>query len=481
MSKEEPAVPTMQYASRPASRIRHKIAHLFISFLVLVDLVISASADSETILSLSAFPFGVDTGNSTVVDFWTAQPVIPTSRIELHVRVDVGGDFEMVIKSRPDLSLDSDVWLTLRIGADVNRAPEHRLRLAQFFSLNIGATGPMHIDASLSYGEEIIAISSLAFEIAPLGSEFTPHSCLMGAEAREIGTNNDETTPPPVCMPRDLVDAYTMSGRAVVNILYFDDKSDRSEKTYPQYSRDQIESFVQMARNREEYYYGYTDTFLYAALDRHSIRGQTVLIVGSNVPWYESICIAFGASTCVTLEYNELRYEHEDINTVSVAEWSSMRAKGTPCDMKRSPANCRFDSVWSISSFEHDGLGRYGDPINPNADLSAMENLLDNVDPQSGLVFLSVPVGSDTVQWNEGRIYGAERLRLLLARYVVLSTFGVLLSAVASGDGPALVAAQARHARLAPKEAFQPVLVLAPSGIGGGAWKTLSSSPTSLS
>lgn len=32
-----------------------------------------------------------------------------------------------------------------------------------------------------------------------------------------------------------------------------------------------------------------------------------------------------------------------------------------------------FDAVVSISSYEHDGLGRYGDPINPDGDLIAME------------------------------------------------------------------------------------------------------------
>ena len=186
--------------------------------------------------------------------------------------------------------------------------------------------------------------------------------------------------------------------------------------------------------------------------------------------------MAFGAASCVTLEYNTLRYKHEGVATFTVAEWAAMRAAGAPCDWKNSPANCRFDSVWSISSFEHDGLGRYGDPLNPNADLSAMANVLDYVDPKAGVVVLSVPMGRDSVQWNEGRIYGVERLPLLLARYEVLSAFGVPLSTVTSRDGPALVAAQLRHARMAPKEAFQPVLVLAPSDMGGGAGKATTES-----
>jgi hypothetical protein len=31
----------------------------------------------------------------------------------------------------------------------------------------------------------------------------------------------------------------------------------------------------------------------------------------------------------------------------------------------------KVDFAWSFSSFEHDGLGRYGDPLNPFAELTA--------------------------------------------------------------------------------------------------------------
>lgn len=31
-----------------------------------------------------------------------------------------------------------------------------------------------------------------------------------------------------------------------------------------------------------------------------------------------------------------------------------------------------FDAIVSFSGLEHDGLGRYGDPLNPYGDLSAM-------------------------------------------------------------------------------------------------------------
>lgn len=45
-----------------------------------------------------------------------------------------------------------------------------------------------------------------------------------------------------------------------------------------------------------------------------------------------------------------------------------------------------------MCSFDHDGLGRYGDPINPEGDLVAMGTVMD-VLKEGGLLFLTVPIG----------------------------------------------------------------------------------------
>jgi hypothetical protein len=67
----------------------------------------------------------------------------------------------------------------------------------------------------------------------------------------------------------------------------------------------------------------------------------------------------------VTLEYNRLEYEHPHIHTRTVEEWTRERASKVPCDwVVGSYANCKFDAIWSISSFEHDGLGRSADLSN---------------------------------------------------------------------------------------------------------------------
>jgi hypothetical protein len=78
----------------------------------------------------------------------------------------------------------------------------------------------------------------------------------------------------------------------------------------------------------------------------------------------------------------------------------------------------------SYSSFEHDGLGRYGDPLNPDGDIRAMEEAHRFLE-QNGILFLGVPLGQDCIVWNLHRIYGKNRLPRLLKGYKLIDVFDV--------------------------------------------------------
>ena len=82
----------------------------------------------------------------------------------------------------------------------------------------------------------------------------------------------------------------------------------------------------------------------------------------------------------------------------------------------------KTDVAISFSSFEHDGLGRYGDPLNPNGDLEAMQTARDFL-KDDGFMFLGVPQGEDCLVWNAHRIYGEKRLPLLLKGWNTEATF----------------------------------------------------------
>ena len=146
-----------------------------------------------------------------------------------------------------------------------------------------------------------------------------------------------------------------------------------------------------------------------AILDSCSVKGKTVAVMGSILPWYESIVLANGGQP-TAIDYNQTFYDHPEIKQTTISEYWKNPEK--------------FDCAFSISSFEHDGLGRYGDPINPNGDIRAMKEM-KSIIKKDGLLYLAVPTGIDKIVWNAHRVYGNIRFPLLFDQWEVLGTVGM--------------------------------------------------------
>lgn len=223
---------------------------------------------------------------------------------------------------------------------------------------------------------------------------------------------------PPSQMPEELRDAYTLGGRVPVARMFVDDTNGGKGSHY-RYPRADIDHMLTAARRElataRRLWSGGTDedmppalqrrqrSWVAAALARHGpalLAGKRVAVYGSMEPWYECLALAAGAAHVTTIEYNRLTYDHPNITTLTVSQ-------------ARAEPPRPFDAALSISSFDHDGLGRYGDPIEPAADLAAMRAARDLLLP-GGTLLLTVPVGPDVVVWNLHRRYGRARLPLLL-------------------------------------------------------------------
>lgn len=212
---------------------------------------------------------------------------------------------------------------------------------------------------------------------------------------------------PPREIPRELRRDYTMNGRAQVKFLYYD--STYSSDKPKIYTRDIIDQYIHKAKAGVNFYYKKTDACLYTALKKYSLEDQEVAVMGSTDPWYEAVALAYGAKP-TTIEYNRIISRDPRLVILTNEEFD------------RNPR--QFDAALSISSFEHDGLGRYGDPLDPNGDSKTMAKMKSVVKP-GGLLFLALPVGHDTVVWNAHRIYGHIRLTKLLKGWKVIDFFGV--------------------------------------------------------
>lgn len=199
-----------------------------------------------------------------------------------------------------------------------------------------------------------------------------------------------------------------MNGKIPV-IYQFRDDSYPSDRPII-FSAKEIKHLMKNALAKQLHYYGITDSYLYQALDefKDHIENKNVAIIGSTTPWYESILLSYGAHP-TTIDYNKIVSEDPRVEVMTTKEF------------EENPKT--FDAILSISSIEHDGLGRYGDPICPTADLETMERAKKMLN-QDGILILSVPVGKDCLVWNLHRVYGKLRLKALLKGWRVLGYFG---------------------------------------------------------
>jgi hypothetical protein len=80
------------------------------------------------------------------------------------------------------------------------------------------------------------------------------------------------------------------------------------------------------------------------------------------------------------------------------------------CDLTK--LKFKSNSIKSLScmhTIEHIGLGRYGDPIDPNGDIKAI-NELKRVTAKSGNLLIVVPIGKSKIEFNAHRIYSYKQI-----------------------------------------------------------------------
>ena len=302
-------------------------------------------------------------------------------------------------------------------------------------------------------------LNSLLGTMSTSGSALAAQNVVASRHPRELfrgsalRSKEPVVTPPRAVRP-SLVGEYTMDGRASQESWYLDES--RPSGGSMRFDAAGIETLRERIRRRELGSYGITDDFLYHALDKFDLKGLDVVVMGSEFPWYESMCLEAGARSITTIEYRPVSCAYPGMTFL------------TPDEFRRTPRV--FDAALSISSFEHDGLARYGDPLDPNADLAAMQDMKALVKP-GGLLYLAVPMGRDILVWNAHRIYGRNRFPLLVKGWTTLGWFGADETIY---DHPTIGSGEERNY-------IQPVVVLRndhpESRVEVGDWKSLDRAP----
>ncbi|GFK94936.1 hypothetical protein NNJEOMEG_02784 [Fundidesulfovibrio magnetotacticus] len=208
---------------------------------------------------------------------------------------------------------------------------------------------------------------------------------------------------------------FTMDGRAALRLDVRDQRLPVNHALF--YTDEELDDCLARIEQGDATVYAALDRLIRLALREHPVQGASVAVFGSTSPWYEAMCLHHGARP-VTVEYAAIVSRSPRLRTITV---EALKAGGET-----------FDHALSISSFEHDGLGAYGDPVDPDADLEAMRLVHERLNP-GGLLFLNVPVaGNDSVHFNGCRVYGRHRLPLLLRGFRVAGAYGYDIKRIAS-------------------------------------------------
>lgn len=221
------------------------------------------------------------------------------------------------------------------------------------------------------------------------------------------------TWPPPKEPPDELREFYTLGSRIPIVPYYFNAEHYNGGKGYF-WDTAMIENLVaQPDCDCGQYLNANCDKAINTY--EHFVKGKAGIVVGSETPWAEAVLIKHGATAVSTIEYMPIQTNHPKLRTYHPAKVGELfLAKGWE----------EVDFAFIYSSVEHDGLGRYGDPMNPFADLESVARVRCLL-KHGGVLFLGFPAGPDAVTWNAHRIYGILRLYLMFMGWEILDLVGM--------------------------------------------------------
>lgn len=129
--------------------------------------------------------------------------------------------------------------------------------------------------------------------------------------------------------------------------------------------------------------------------------------IGCETGAFPAMQIAAGVESCTIFEVRQTAANHE---RVEVRVQNLTDAKDVQPE---------FDLITCLSTIEHIGLGRYGDPIDPWGDVKMAANLRQLLRP-GGILLMSFPTGPGRVVFNKNRIYTSYRRATLFGDLVQL-------------------------------------------------------------
>jgi len=242
--------------------------------------------------------------------------------------------------------------------------------------------------------------------------------------------------PPPVNPPSDLMDWYTMGGRARYDEWYVvEEDVGNGGKGY-----NWTRAVMEEARSKANTCGMYHMESCGVMMDRYAsvMRGKSSLVMGSGLPSPSSSSTESESDSKDELEPRYKPWAEAALFNANVSHVTTIEPIGVKISsdyenftsLELSEVGRRYlerrwegvDVAFSFSSLKHEGLGRLGEPLNPFGDLESVGRIRCLLKP-GGLLFVGFPMSADEVWWNGHRLYGRYRLYLLLLGWRVVDLY----------------------------------------------------------
>ena len=226
-----------------------------------------------------------------------------------------------------------------------------------------------------------------------------------------LKTESPSAMDAPKDIPEMYMDDFSMGGMAKIDekLWYFNQAYLGKTALSSMWTNETVLIEMDKASRRENFKYGDDTIKIYDGVTKYNshIKGKSGIVIGSEDPWLEAILLHYGADKLLTVEFGKIISEHPQLSTITPKNFTESFLNG---EIEQ------FDFGMSFSSLEHDGLGRYGDVLNPIGDLQTMAKMLSVIRP-GGLFFIGIPSmgGKDILIWNAHRGYGQMRLPHMFA------------------------------------------------------------------
>eukprot|EP01125_Pyxidicula_operculata_P001347 TRINITY_DN11241_c0_g1_i1.p2 TRINITY_DN11241_c0_g1~~TRINITY_DN11241_c0_g1_i1.p2 ORF type:complete len:367 (+),score=61.06 TRINITY_DN11241_c0_g1_i1:1226-2326(+) len=228
-------------------------------------------------------------------------------------------------------------------------------------------------------------------------------------------------------LPENVQNDILMDGKMAFTDFYCSDAE--TGRHIPTYRRDELDKNIEASREGIEQiekgnklssdlvsrirsgWYPCLVTNVLKAIKKYPLVDKDVLIMNPVNPWTEGILLAHGVGS-ITVS--------DDRNSVDLTGHKKIKF------IHHNNLSGTFDAIFKMddhgNAFNHVGLGRYGDLVNPNADIQKIDTYKHFL-KEDGIMFFTTPVGPDRIEYNAHRIYGPVRLPMLLASYDVVEQF----------------------------------------------------------